>query len=53
MDTNTNPESTTRSEQIAAWAAGALTRDFPPEIIQAAKLALTDVMGCEIGRAHV
>ena len=51
MDTNTNPASTTRSEQIAAWAAGALTRDFPPEIIQAAKLALTDVMGCAIGAA--
>lgn len=51
MDTNTNPASTTRSEQIAAWAAGALTRDFPPEIIQAAKLALIDVMGCAIGAA--
>src|SRR5262245_51158852 len=39
----------TRSQQIAAWAAGALTREFPADVAQAAKLALIDVMGCAIG----
>ncbi len=41
--------SLTRSQQIAAWAAGALTREFPPDILSAARLALIDVMGCAIG----
>jgi 2-methylcitrate dehydratase PrpD len=39
----------TRSQQIAAWAAGALTREFPADIAAAAKLALIDVVGCAIG----
>ena len=39
----------TRSHQIAAYAAGALTREFPADILAAAKLALIDVMGCAIG----
>ena len=39
----------TRSQQIAAWAAGALTREFPADVLGAAKLALIDVMGCAIG----
>lgn len=40
---------TTRSRQIADYAAGALTREFPAEALVAAKLALIDVMGCAIG----
>ena len=39
----------TRSQQIAAYAAGALTREFPDDVLSAAKLALIDVMGCAIG----
>jgi hypothetical protein len=39
----------TRSQQIAGYAAGALTREFPAEVLAAAKLALIDVMGCAIG----
>jgi len=38
-----------RSGQIAAWAAGALTREFPEDVVRAAKVALIDVMGCAIG----
>lgn len=39
----------TRSQQIAAFAAGALTREFPDDVLDAAKRALIDVMGCAIG----
>jgi 2-methylcitrate dehydratase PrpD len=39
----------TRSQQIAAYAAGALTREFPADVLDAAKRALIDVMGCAIG----
>jgi 2-methylcitrate dehydratase PrpD len=39
----------TRSQQIAAYAAGALTREFPADVLGAAKRALIDVMGCAIG----
>ena len=38
-----------RSGQIAAWAAGALTREFPEDVARAAKVALIDVVGCAIG----
>lgn len=47
MDTHVN--TTTRSQQIAAYAAGALTREFPPEVTRMAKGALIDVMGVAIG----
>ena len=40
---------TTRSQQVADYAAGALTREFPTDILTAAKVALIDVMGCAIG----
>lgn len=51
MDNHTIPNinAASRSEQMAAWAAGALTREFPADIVRAAKLALIDVMGCAIG----
>lgn len=39
----------TRSQQIANYAAGALTREFPADILAAARLALIDMMGCAIG----
>ena len=39
----------TRSQQVAAYAAGALTREFPADVLAAAKLALIDVIGCAIG----
>ena len=39
----------TRSQQIAAYAAGALTREFPADALAAAKLALIDVTGCAVG----
>ena len=38
-----------RSRQIATYAAGARTREFPADILIAAKLALIDMMGCAIG----
>ena len=38
-----------RSKQIADYAAGALTREFPADVLIAAKVALIDVMGCAIG----
>ncbi len=40
---------TTRSQQIAEYAAGALTREFPAAALSAANLALIDVMACAIG----
>lgn len=50
---NVNPQSTavapTRSLQIAAYAAGALQREFPADAVAAAKRALVDVMGVAIG----
>ena len=39
----------TRSQQIAGYAAGALTREFPADVLVAAKLALLDTVGCAIG----
>ena len=39
----------TRSQQIAAYVAGALTREFPADVVKAAKLALIDTLGCAIG----
>lgn len=39
----------TRSQQIAAYAAGAVTRDFPSDAVTAAKRALVDLMGVTIG----
>ncbi len=39
----------TRSQQIADYVAGALTREFPPEVLSAAKLALIDTIGCAVG----
>jgi 2-methylcitrate dehydratase PrpD len=39
----------TRSQQIAAYATDALTREFPADVLDAAKRALIDVMGCAIG----
>jgi 2-methylcitrate dehydratase PrpD len=39
----------TRSQQIAAYVAGALTRDYPAEVLTAAKLALIDTIGCAVG----
>jgi len=41
--------SISRSQQIAAYAAGALSREFPADVLSAAKLALIDMMGCAIG----
>ncbi len=38
-----------RSKQVSDYAAGALTREFPADILVAAKVALIDVMGCAIG----
>ena len=47
---NTSTEiSVTRSRQIADYAAGALTRAFPADVLEAAKLALTDVVGVAVG----
>ena len=48
MDTNTAP-ATTRNQQISAYIAGALTRDYPADVVEAAKLALIDTLGCAIG----
>lgn len=42
----------TRGYQIAAYVANALVRDFPPEVIEAAKKALVDVVGVAVGAAH-
>ncbi|MEI8034533.1 MAG: MmgE/PrpD family protein [Betaproteobacteria bacterium] len=39
----------TRSEQIAEYASTAFQRPFPPDILQAAKRALVDVLGVTIG----
>jgi 2-methylcitrate dehydratase PrpD len=39
----------TRSQQIADYVAGALTREFPVEVLDAAKRALIDTVGCAIG----
>ena len=38
-----------RSKQVSDYAAGALAREFPADILVAAKVALIDVMGCAIG----
>ena len=40
---------TTRSQQIADYVAGALTREYPAEVLTAAKLALIDTIGCAVG----
>jgi len=40
---------TSRSQAIAAYVAGALTREYPAEVLTAAKLALIDTMGCAVG----
>ena len=48
MDTNTAP-ATTRNQQISAYIAGALTRTYPADVVEAAKLALIDTLGCAIG----
>ena len=39
----------TRSQQIAEYVAGALTREFPDDVLVAAKRALIDTLGCAIG----
>ena len=59
----------TRGRAIAQYAAGALARAYPPEVLDAARRAMVDfvgvavgawddapvrpVRGMEIGRAHV
>lgn len=48
MDTHTAP-AITRSRQITDYVAGALTCDYPADVIEAAKLALIDTLGCAIG----
>ena len=39
----------TRSQQITYYVAGALTREYPAEVLTAAKLALIDTIGCAVG----
>jgi len=39
----------TRSRAIAAYAAGALTREYPPAVMRAAIVALVDYIGVAIG----
>ena len=46
-----NAESVTRGKQLTSYIAGARTREFPPEIIDAAKRALVDFAGVAIGAA--
>ena len=42
-------EQVTRGQQIAAYTAGAQQRQFPPEVIRAAKTALIDFIGVAVG----
>ena len=46
-----NGGATTRGKQLTAYLAGARTRKLPPEIVDAAKMALLDYTGCAIGAA--
>src|SRR5512140_2244734 len=39
----------TRGRAIAAYAAGALTREYPPAVIKAATTALVDYIGVAVG----
>ena len=39
----------TRSRQIAAYVAGAVAREFPPEVMHAATTALVDFVGVAVG----
>jgi len=43
---------TTRSQQIARYVAGARNRHYPPEVIQAAKNALFDIIGVSVGAVN-
>jgi 2-methylcitrate dehydratase PrpD len=44
------PES--RGQQLASFIASTATRDFPPEIIEAASRALVDFIGCAVGASR-
>jgi 2-methylcitrate dehydratase PrpD len=48
------PEQTgmTRGERIASYVEGALERDFPADVIDAAKQALVDFIGVAVGAAN-
>ena len=39
----------TRGRAIAAYAAGALSREYPPAVIKAATTALVDYIGVAVG----
>jgi hypothetical protein len=43
---------TTRSRQIASYAAGARDHEFPGEVSKAAIAALVDYVGVEVGAAN-
>ena len=47
-----NGGTTTRGNQLTAYIAGARARKLPPEIVDAAKMALLDYTGCAIGAAE-
>jgi len=47
-----NGGAATRGNQITAYIAGARARKLPPEIVDAAKMALLDYTGCAIGAAE-
>jgi len=47
-----NGGTNTRGNQLTAYIAGTATRNFPLEIIEAAKMALLDYTGCAIGAAE-
>ena len=44
-------DSSTRGRQLTSYIAGGLKREFPPNIIDAAKRALVDFAGVAIGAA--
>lgn len=44
------PES--RGRQLASFIASAATRDFPPEVLEAASRALVDFIGCAVGASR-
>ena len=46
---NINAAQASRSRQIAAYAAGAHQRRFPPEVLRAAQVALVDFVGVAVG----
>jgi 2-methylcitrate dehydratase PrpD len=46
---NINAAQASRSQQIAAYAAGAHRRQFPPAVTRAAQIALVDFVGVAVG----